>query len=160
MHYTDTLKAFVLISNTCESDYRDPVTHAEQSMMRSGQGHQSKRTRLHTKERIKKKTDQKSGEFEREEVRGRGKCCYKRIAGLCGSCVIFEAGGWAVEIKEQIPVVLVICGLINIQCVGRSALPESTNCCPLRKAKKKSICDAVGGSGVDVCYENRCAEGI
>lgn len=110
-------------------------------------------------EEIKKNGSEKL-ESLREEVRGRGKCCYKRIAGLCGSCVILEAGGWAVEIKEQIPVVLLICGLINNQCVGRSALPESTNCCPLRKAKKKSICDAVGDSGVDVCYENRCAEGI
>lgn len=32
-----------------------------------------------------------------------------------------------------------ICGLINIQCVGSSALPVSMTCCPLSQAKKKNM---------------------
>ena len=71
-------------------------------------------------------------------------------AGLCDCFVIRVAGGLSVKMKEHIPVVSVICGLINIQCVGSSALPVSTTCCPLSQGKKKnmSIPIEVGGSEV------------
>lgn len=86
----------------------------------------------------------------KKRERGEGERSTAGIAGLCGCCVILMAGGLAVEMKEQIPVVSVICGLINIQCVGSSALPVSTTCCPLSQAKKKnmSIPDGVGGPGM------------
>lgn len=83
------------------------------------------------------------------------------IAGLCGCCVIRMAGGLAREMKEHIPVVSVICGLINIQCVGSSALPVSTTCFPLSQGKKKnmSIPIGVGGSEVYCMYVCGCGEG-
>lgn len=95
-----------------------------------------------------------TNETAKVRVRKTGRVCSSTvIAGLCGSCVILIAGGLAVEMKEHLPVVSVICGLINIQCVGSSALPVSTTCCPLSKAKKKnmSIPDRVGASERCVC---------
>lgn len=75
------------------------------------------------------------------------------IAGLCGCCMILVAGGLAAEMKEHIPAVSVICGLINIPCVGSSTLAVSTTCCPLSQGKKKnmSIPIVVGGSEVYEC---------
>lgn len=76
--------------------------------------------------------------------RGKGECS---AMVLCGCCMILVAGGLAAEMKEHIPVVSVICGLINIQCVGSSALPVSTTCCPLRQGKKKNMSIPVGVGG-------------
>lgn len=80
------------------------------------------------------------------------------IVGLCDCCVIRMAGGLAVKMKEHIPVVSVICGLINIQCVGSSAFPVSTTCCPLSqgKRKNKSIPIGVGSSEVYSMYVCGC----
>ena len=86
----------------------------------------------------------------RKRERRKGGCNAVGTAGLCDCFVIRVAGGLSVKMKEHIPVVSVICGLINIQCVGSSALPVSTTCCPLSQGKKKnmSIPIEVGGSEV------------
>lgn len=68
------------------------------------------------------------------------------------------AGGLAIEKKEHIPAVSVICGLINIQCVGSSTLEVSTTCCPLIQGKKKNMSIPIGVGGSEV-YECGCGEG-
>lgn len=101
------------------------------------------------------------GEELRKAERGKGGYSAVGISGLSGCCVIHMAGGLAVEMKEHIPVVSVICGLINIQCVGSSAFPASTTCCPLSQGKKKnmSIPIGVGGSEVYCRCVCGCARG-
>lgn len=68
-----------------------------------------------------------------------------RWGSLCR--VILVAGGLALEMKEPIPVVSLICGLINIQCVGSKTLPVSRTCFPLRQGKKENMSIPIGVGG-------------
>ena len=61
-------------------------------------------------------------------------CGAIEVSVQCGCCVIRVAGG----LEKYIPVVSVICGLINIYCVGSAALPVSPTCCPLSQVRKRT----------------------